>query len=681
MELPTAAQRANSFLAFDANGVPTAVVSGSTGAPTTITRQVFSGTGSQTVFTLASDPGALGNSAQVYIGGVYQQRSTYTIGGTTLTFSSAPVAGTDNIEFVNFLTSNIGATSADLVTYTPSGTSAVARSAASKFGEVVSVKDFGAVGNGVADDTTAIQAAINAVQSAGGGSVYFPSANYKITSSLLITNGNMSLVGQPGAKPTLTNAITGAAADPLLKITTVGNYISIQDLTLSGNSLTGSNGNGNAISVINTTGSGLWPQVVKILDCTIQGHRGTGKDQANASIPACGIFAYMGQLLEVSGTTIYLNAVGSRLVQEQKVCFVNTTVDANDYNGLYLDTTTNVSLHGCVIQSSGSGSATDGLVYCSNVNDLGFFGCRMKNGNPYCINMGFTTTVNKNIRFYGTDIQQVDIASGTTAVRVGMSDGPVLFDNCNFLFVNTMTNAIGILNTQGAGGFSQGSFIVRGCQFGIGSGGTIDACIRINPSSTNCCSPLIEGNSFGFSEAAGVSTTITNAIDIVGTVQNPVIRNNIFQASTNVTLTNAIKIGSGVSNVQIEDNSYITSGGTLTNQLNNTGSIATINVRESGKTRIGSLGSAAGISRVLSATTTWDPPSIADGAQTNTTVTVTNAAIGDTCVVGFTTAVPAGAILVGQVTSANTVTVTLFNKTGSALDLASGTLRATAIQY
>jgi hypothetical protein len=159
MELPTAAQRANSFLAFDANGVPTAVVSGSSGAPTTITRQVFSGTGSQTVFTLASDPGALGNSAQVFIGGVYQQRSTYTIAGTTLTFSQAPVAGTDNIEFVNYLTSNIGATSADLVTYTPSGTGAVARSAASKFGDVVSVMDFGAVADGTTDNTAAILAA------------------------------------------------------------------------------------------------------------------------------------------------------------------------------------------------------------------------------------------------------------------------------------------------------------------------------------------------------------------------------------------------------------------------------------------------------------------------------------------------------------------------------------------
>ena len=117
MELPSASVRANTFLAFDASGNPTVQTAGSTGTPTSITRQVFSGTGSQTIFTLASDPGGAGNSAQVFIGGVYQQRNTYSIVGTTLTFSQAPVAGTNNVEFVNFLIGS-GSNGVGIVTLT-----------------------------------------------------------------------------------------------------------------------------------------------------------------------------------------------------------------------------------------------------------------------------------------------------------------------------------------------------------------------------------------------------------------------------------------------------------------------------------------------------------------------------------------------------------------------------------
>ena len=117
MELPSASVRANTFLAFDASGNPTVQAASSSAAPTSITRQVFSGTGSQTIFTLASDPGGAGNSAQVFIGGVYQQRNTYTISGTTLTFNQAPVAGTNNIEFVNFLIGS-GSNGVGIVTLT-----------------------------------------------------------------------------------------------------------------------------------------------------------------------------------------------------------------------------------------------------------------------------------------------------------------------------------------------------------------------------------------------------------------------------------------------------------------------------------------------------------------------------------------------------------------------------------
>jgi hypothetical protein len=51
--------------------------------------QNFTGTGSQTVFTLST--ASLGeNFTFVYVNGVYQQKNTYTVSGTTVTFSTAP---------------------------------------------------------------------------------------------------------------------------------------------------------------------------------------------------------------------------------------------------------------------------------------------------------------------------------------------------------------------------------------------------------------------------------------------------------------------------------------------------------------------------------------------------------------------------------------------------------------
>lgn len=58
----------------------------------------FTGDGSQIVFTLPSIPTSK-NNTQVYINGVYQQKNTYSVVTTTITFSQAPPI-TSTIEVV-----------------------------------------------------------------------------------------------------------------------------------------------------------------------------------------------------------------------------------------------------------------------------------------------------------------------------------------------------------------------------------------------------------------------------------------------------------------------------------------------------------------------------------------------------------------------------------------------------
>lgn len=60
----------------------------------------FTGNGITTAFTLASAP-AGENATNVYINGVYQQKNTYSIAGTVITFSEAPPV-TSSIE-VNYV--------------------------------------------------------------------------------------------------------------------------------------------------------------------------------------------------------------------------------------------------------------------------------------------------------------------------------------------------------------------------------------------------------------------------------------------------------------------------------------------------------------------------------------------------------------------------------------------------
>lgn len=81
----------------------------------------------------------------------------------------------------------------DKLDFLQSGTGAVARTVESKMRDFVSVKDFGAVGDGVADDTAAIQAAINAALPRG--TVFFPLGFYKVSNTITIDGaGSLGLI-------------------------------------------------------------------------------------------------------------------------------------------------------------------------------------------------------------------------------------------------------------------------------------------------------------------------------------------------------------------------------------------------------------------------------------------------------------------------------------------------------
>lgn len=99
-------------------------------------------------------------------------------------------------DFLLFDPADAGAVDSTDVSYTATGTGAVLRNVSAKLNESVSVKDFGAVGDGVTDDTAAIQAAIDSLVT--GGTVVLPTGVYKTTSTLTLNVEGVSLVGEGG---------------------------------------------------------------------------------------------------------------------------------------------------------------------------------------------------------------------------------------------------------------------------------------------------------------------------------------------------------------------------------------------------------------------------------------------------------------------------------------------------
>lgn len=83
----------------------------------------------------------------------------------------------------------------------------------------------------------------------------------------------------------------------------------------------------------------------------------------------------------------------------------------------------------------------------------------------------------------------------------------------------------------------------------------------------------------------------------------------------------------------------------------------------------------ATLAGIISGSATWDASSIADGDMESKDITVTGAALGDFVLVSLSID-NVDLTLTGTVTAADTVTATLANNTGGAVDLASCTVRA-----
>lgn len=131
--------------------------------------------------------------------------------------------------------------------------STTARSLADRFAETFNVKDYGATGDGVTDDRTAINLAFTAMANAGGGTIFFPKGTYNISDYIGNTTSptaqiSVSVVGEKG---TVINCDPTASANHALYL----NYADLEHCFVSGLKVNGNNKTRRGIHISATSGS------------------------------------------------------------------------------------------------------------------------------------------------------------------------------------------------------------------------------------------------------------------------------------------------------------------------------------------------------------------------------------------------------------------------------------------
>jgi len=290
----------------------------------TNSQEIQTATAGQTVFNLTTMQYAPGtNSLTVFVDGVNQygpgaQFAYVETDSDTVTFVSGLHVGA-SVKFTTSQLNSSGAVDASQVTYDPPFTGSVVTNVEAKLAQYVSVKDFGAVGNGVANDTAAIQLAVNS----GAEEIYFPNGTYVVT-SVNITSG-MRLFGPGVLKKT---SVTGTS---MFNIDS--DDVEIDGLTFHGASvdtlIPTANTADNAIYVSGTS-TPLQYTNIKIQNCTINGVAGFGirVDYAsnvwilNNNISYCG---YAG---------VTLLSVIHGVIDGNKISNINSTAGAVNWYGI-----------------------------------------------------------------------------------------------------------------------------------------------------------------------------------------------------------------------------------------------------------------------------------------------------------------------------------------------------------
>lgn len=264
--------------------------------------------------------------------------------------SRLPIPGSDNNTWGNVLN--------DFLSREHNGDGTL-RNVVRKDSLSVNVKDYGAVGDDIANDTAAIQAAIAALPT-GGGVVFFPPGTYKITAAIALRNA-LTLQGAGGSASVIHQ--TSTSAHGLSGVDILG--LSVKGLRVVGPG----SGSGDGLHLSRNTNAAT--NYIELSDAIFRTWGGNGISISNPIVSA-----FTQVRCENNGSNgFYLYGVGGIAGTSMALsgCYANNNIRY----GYYLDTMVYCSLNGCAAESN----ARD--YYLVNCQAIALNGCGSENNGGF----------------------------------------------------------------------------------------------------------------------------------------------------------------------------------------------------------------------------------------------------------------------------------------------------------
>lgn len=292
----------------------------------------------------------------------------------------------------------------------------------------VSVKGapYNAAGNGSTNDTTAIQAAIDAVSAGGGGVVFVPRGTYSLASTLYIKEG-VTLMGE-GRKSTIFKAANFSNQATIIQFftgngtTANAHNAALMNCRIDGNRANQSAGEGVGIQMITnplwvaSSGDGAstgWDMHNHVVDVSVWSTRGDGY-QANGRA-------------EHNLTRVFIRDAGRHgfnVTADSQ--FSQCVAGVNQNIGFFVNGQGSVRMAACKAWYSGMGTVTDGQGFRVSGSTYGcvvFSGCEAQDNRA----QGLLIDSSSSVMWHGGfDSNSVSSVGGYCAVELVSATGCII---------------------------------------------------------------------------------------------------------------------------------------------------------------------------------------------------------------------------------------------------------------